>query len=465
MSISRILSELTLDTLNDDIPDSSYNAATRMVLDTIACAYSGKHAPGIDDLIELEIELSARGSGTVFFNSPKLALPSAAFCNSAMIHAMDFDNNYPGADIHILSIVVPVAEACAENSNCSGRDFLSAIILGVEVAARISKPYVAAERSHSYFLTTSLAGGWGGVATAARLLGLSSSQMINAMGIYYAHTCGNRQALLEKSLSKRLQPAIAAKAALYSILLARKGFTGPEHSFEGSAGFYNCYTLSPPPEPASFRVPPSPFGIEELVIKKVPTCGIHHACVMSALRLKEKHNMKSSDIKQVEFFLREGGGTLVSMPFCENDIPQVAAQFCAPYAIALALTRGDVNVSRFTNEAVINDRSTADLAKRTVEVTAFSETHLKNYPEYENGYQYLKVYLHDNTVLEHKYRSADLCEILTGDIPFIKNKLCQCLATYGNADSQKADRLITATEGLYKAEDITEFIAELQSEF
>ncbi|MDD2478271.1 MAG: MmgE/PrpD family protein [Victivallaceae bacterium] len=464
MSISQILSELTLNTLNDDIPESSYAATVRMVLDTIACAYAGKHAPGIDDLIELENEISTNGDGTVFFNSSKLALPSAAFCNSAMVHAMDFDNNYPQADIHILSIVVPVAVACAESSRCSGRDFLSAIILGVEVAARISKPYIAAKRRHSYFLTTSLTGGWGGVATAARIFGLSVSQMINAMGIYYAHTCGNRQALLEKSLTKRIQPAIATKAALYSVMLASKGFTGPEHSFEGIGGLYNCYTLDPPPKLTSFLAPPNPFGIEELVIKKIPTCGIHHACIMSALYLKGEYNLKYSEINRVEFFLSEGGGTLVSMPFCENTIPQVAAQFCAPYAIALALTRGDVNVCRFTNEAVIKDRKTAELAKRTTEINVFSELELKNYPEYENGHEYLKVYLHDNKVLEHKYCRTDLCETLTGDIPFIKNKLFQCLAVYGSADSQKVDRLIAVTELLYKAENITELIAELQSE-
>jgi len=243
--IARRLSELVLNTKDEDIPDASKDAAVKMLLDTVGCAYAGRHAPGIDELIDLECSLSAPGNGTVFLDGRRLALPSAAFCNSAMTHAMDFDNN-SNADIHILSIVVPVAFACAEDESKDGRDCLAAIILGVEAATRIAKPYLKAKRRHSYFLTTSLVGGWGGVAAAARLLGLSTEQTVHAMGIYYAHTCGNRQALLERALTKRMQPAIAAKAALYSVLLAQTGFTGPEQTFEGAGGFYRSYTLDPP---------------------------------------------------------------------------------------------------------------------------------------------------------------------------------------------------------------------------
>jgi 2-methylcitrate dehydratase PrpD len=463
ISISQALSELILETSNSDIPDSSYRAAERMLLDTIACAYAGRHAPGISEILELERLISAKNGGTVFFNDEKLALPSAVFCNAAMIHAMDFDNNYPGADIHILSIVVPIAIACAEASEKNGRDFLNAIILGVEAAARIAKPYINAKRRHSYFLTTSLVGGWGGVATAAKLFDLSMQQTINAMGIYYAQTCGNRQALLEKSLTKRIQPAIAAKAALYSVMLAQKGFTGPEYTFEGAGGFYHCYTLDPPPKLESFRVHPAPFGIEELVIKKFPTCGIHHACIESALYLKNKYNLKYAKIERVEFFLQEGGGTLVSMPFNEKSIPQITAQFCAPYAIALALNKGDVSIRRFTNEAITQDKETIDLAMKTVEITAFSDMRLENYPVAKVGHRYLKIYMRNNEILEHEYSSMALCDILTGDMPFVRDKLLQCSSLYGNVSPEAVDQIIAAVKHLYEAEDITELITFLQT--
>jgi len=463
-SISRILSELTLNTLNADIPESSYAAATKMLLDTIACAYAGMHAPGIAEIVDLEEELSAKGNGTVFFNGKKLALPSAAFCNAAMIHAMDFDNNYPEADIHILSIVVPIALVCAEAERQNGLDCLSSIILGVETAARIAKPYIAAKRQHSYFLTTSLVGGWGGVATAARLRGLTLEETVNAMGIYYAHTCGNRQALLEKTLTKRIQPAIAAKAALYSVMLAQKGFTGSEHVFEGPGGFYRCYTQDSPPEAEIFRVPPKPFGIEELVVKQFPTCGIHHACIASALQLKREYGIQYKDIERVEFFLQEGGGTLVSMPFREDSIPQIAAQFCAPYAIALALNKGEVHIRDFSNEAITRDRNTIDLAKRTIECTCFADMRLKDYPAVKAGCRYIKVCLRNNKILSHEYSSANFCDASAMDMLRVEDKFRQCLSMNGEICLTTASKIIEAVKDFQKTENISEFVSLLKSE-
>jgi 2-methylcitrate dehydratase PrpD len=458
MSVARTLSELTLNTKNSDIPDSAYEASIKMLLDTIACAYAGADAPGIAELFELEKDLSAEGPASVFFKDKKLALPSAVLCNSAMMHALDFDNNYPGADIHILCIVVPIALACAEAEKVNGIDCLSSIILGVEAAARIAKPYLRAKRQHSYFLTTSLVGGWGGVATAARLRGLTLDETVNAMGIYYAHTCGNRQTLLEKALTKRIQPAIAAKAAMYSVMLAHKGITGPEYAFEGPGGFYNCYTQEAPPDLETFNAPPDPYGIEELVVKEYPTCGIHHGCIAAALELKKEHKLKFEDIERVEFFLVDGGGTLVSMPFSEESMPQISAQFCAPYAIALALNKGEVNICDFSNEAILNDRDTIDLAKRTVEKIRFSDMELKKYSVPRENCRYLKVFLRNNEILEREYSALSFCDPSVMDMPRVEEKFRQCLNAYGETSHNSIDKIIEAVKDFREIEDLGKFL-------
>jgi 2-methylcitrate dehydratase PrpD len=375
-----------------------------------------------------------------------------------MVHAMDFDNNYPGADIHILSIAVPVALACGEERGSSGRRFLSSIILGVETAARIAKPYMRAARPHSYFLTTSLVGGWGGVATAARMLDLTIDQTVHAMGIYYAHTCGNRQALLEKALTKRIQPAIAAKAAVYSVLLAQRGFTGPEQTFEGQGGFYRCYTQSPPPPEDSY-LDTSLNAIGELVVKHYPTCGIHHANIVSALHLKQQYGFAAGDIERVEFFLREGGNTLVSMPFVPGPCPQVDAQFCAPYAIALALNRGSVSVRDFTPERILRDRSTTRLAQRTKEITRFEDLALKCHPHPRPGCRYTKVVLRDGRVLQHECRGDALHLAAAVGRPKAQEKLRDCMSTCGEVGSDVVERVERAVLDVQRTGDIRDFLA------
>jgi 2-methylcitrate dehydratase PrpD len=456
MSIARILSELAINTNSDDIPQSSYVAANKMFLDTLACVFAGIHAPGIAEITTLEQELSAAGNGTVFSSEKKLALPSAAFCNAAIIHAMDFDCNYPGADLHLLAIVTPIALACSEASNLSGHDCQSSIILGVEVAGRIAKQYMQAKRSHDYFLTTSLVGGWGGVAVAARLLGLSVEQTVNAMGIYYAHTCGNRQALLEKKLSKRMQPAIAAKAAFYSVLLAQKGFTGPEYTFEGKGGFYRCYTLDQPPAEKIFHTSTATFCIEELVTKPYPSCGFNHASIFSALHLKHKYAFQYADIERVEFFLVEGGNTLMSMPFTLGEIPQISAQFCAPYGIALALNKGEVNICDFSNEKILQDINTMDLASRTVEITHFADMNLKAYSKAEKWHRYIKVYLKNNEILEHGLAGGAPLEAM--GMSHVEEKFRQCMSANGETDPEPSKQIIAMVDHFQELKDVSKFV-------
>ena len=457
MSIARILSELAVQTPDAALPDSNREAAVKMLLDTCGCAYCGMSAPGISELIGLETELAAMGPGSVFFSDDKLCLPSAVYCNAAMMHALDFDNNSPGADIHILAMVVPIALACGEAFGANGRSCVSSIILGVETAARIAKPYMRARKAHSYFLTTSLVGGWGGVATAARVLGLSVNQTVHAMGIYYAHTCGNRQALLEKALTKRIQPAIAAKAAVYSVLLAQRGVTGPEQVFEGAGGFYRSYTQDPPPPESEF-LSTNFRAIEEVSVKHFPTCGVHHANIASALYLKNKYGFESDHIEKVEFFLNEGGGTLVSMPFEPGDFPQVDAQFCAPYAIALALTRGSASVRHFESSRIIQDRATYELAQRTQELTRFTDLDLQQYPLPKPDWKYTKVYLRDGRVLEHGYESAPFNDPKKMPLPRVRDKFRECVSMYGEVESAESERIAEMIEGIESVADVGQWI-------
>jgi len=457
MSIARRLAELAIRTPEAALSPSTREAALKMLLDTCGCAYCGRDAPGIPELIQLELELGAGGRGRVFFSEEKLALPSAAYCNAAMIHALDFDNNYSAADIHILSIVVPVAVACGEETGATGREVLAAITLGVEVAARIAKPYMRAKRPHAYFLTTSLVGGWGGVAAAARLLGLSIDQTVDAIGVYYAHTSGNRQALLERALTKRIQPAIAAKASLYSAMLARRGVTGPEETFEGKGGFYRCYTQNDPPAEEEFTSS-TIRAMEELAVKQFPTCGVHHANIVSAMELKREHGFEAGDIERVEFFLNEGGGTLVSMPFAPGRFPQIDAQFCAPYAIALALVKGAVSVRDFHPKRVVEDRQVAELAKRTVEFDRFADLKLTRYPEPTPDMKYTKVLLKDGRVFERGHLSDPLNQASAMNLDQVRDKFRECVSMYEEVDSETTKKLTDAILDIENAGDIREWV-------
>jgi 2-methylcitrate dehydratase PrpD len=93
---------------------------------------------------------------------------NAALANAVMSRALDFcDAIAPGA--HIGSSTIPVALACAElRGGCDGREFLTALAIGTEIAARFN----LTESAYDGFDPTGICVPFGATAVASTLLGL-----------------------------------------------------------------------------------------------------------------------------------------------------------------------------------------------------------------------------------------------------------------------------------------------------
>ncbi|MCF7838417.1 MAG: MmgE/PrpD family protein [Candidatus Marinimicrobia bacterium] len=353
---------------NEDIPASAYDAATRLLLDTLGCALAGRRAPGVEAVIEQMRDWGGKPEASLLFGEPgKLPMPNAAFANSALIHAQDLDDVFtPGTALHLTSVIVPVMLAAAEASEASGREALAAMILGIETAARIGVVGSSRQRSGG-FLPSTLVGSFGAVVTAARLLGLSHEQTVHALGINYAQISGNRQALLDASLTKRLQPACAARSALWATALAARGITGPQRVSEGEAGYFTLYMNGEIPDAAEFLKPFDAFAIEYVSTKRYPSCGACHSVQIAAERLREEEHLEPANIARVESF---GIAPLVAEPFDLRDNPQVAAQFSGAWAVAHTLLRGPATLADYTDAAVRNDREVCELTRAIKPVPA-----------------------------------------------------------------------------------------------
>ena len=218
MTLTESLSKLGMENRNQSIPESAMAAAEKMVLDALGCAMGGVNAPGIDAVVEQMRYWGGRNEATVLVAGDRLPGPNAAFANSAMIHALDYDDIHIPGSLHITSIVVPAALAAAEMSGSSGGEFISAVVMGVETACRLGMAYQKRRSGlqGSGFLPSSIVGGFGAVVAGARLFGLSIDQCVHAMGINYSQVAGNRQALHDNSLTKRLQPAFATRSAMWA---------------------------------------------------------------------------------------------------------------------------------------------------------------------------------------------------------------------------------------------------------
>jgi 2-methylcitrate dehydratase PrpD len=458
MTISEALSTLAIETKTDDIPDAAYRAAKTAVLDALGCAFAGHDAPGVPEVVELTHHWGGRPEATVWFHGGKVPGPAAAFANSVQVHALDLDDVHVPSITHITSVIVPTALAMGELNEASGKETLAAVILGIEVAGRLGRA-CRARTAHEGFLPTSTVGGFGATAAACRLQGCSAQQTTHAMGIWYAHCSGNRQALYDRTLTKRIQPAIAARAGVFASYLAGKDFTGPRRIVGNqSASLTKIYGFrrdAPPPTMDEVMGSRDEYEIELLTFKRYACCGASHMAVESALSLANEHDLKPADIDTISIFGVGVNAGMTGVPWRDSKTPHVLAQFCAPYEVASVIKNRRFGPAEITDQRIAQDREVDALARRT------KLCHWTDWGGPRPAQQAVRILLKDGRKLE-AWRERD--QVLHPDA----NSYDQLVekfkynATFSAlVDEEQADKLVRAIENLDKCENIGAFVEQL----
>ncbi len=468
---TRMLAELALNTKSGDISPEAYEAAKKMIIDSIGCTIAGYKAEGIPEVMEQLLDWGGKEESTVLIYGRKLPAPLAAYANSAMSHAFDYDHSHqPSMVGHILPSVLPVSLAAAEITGCSGRDFLDAVILGFEVTARLGGAFWRAEAKGGYFsmgfLPAGIIGGFGATASACRILGMDVEQTIHAMGINYAQAAGNRQALFDKTLTKRLQPAFTARSALWAAMLARRGITGPVHALEGSAGLFSIYKNAEPCPAEDLTEERDFFEIERDTIKPHPCCCFSQAG--TACELGRTHDFKAKDIELIQTHMSSGLG-LTSGAFFIGDNPQTNAQFSSAYVTALGVLRGRMGLKEIDSDQVRADTEVAELAGRVVmapiediPAPAAPKEGLIPWKKHENRYQGVKVRTKDGKVYTCFRTLRELIgPETTMATEFVRKKFHECTEFSGLYSAQESDDIMDGIMELEKRSDITPLIEML----
>lgn len=464
MSVARYLAELAVNTTSAAITPAAGRAAKRLILDTLGTTIAGHGAPGIAPIRDLMTTWGGAPQAHVLLHGDRLPVPSAVLLNGTMAHALDLDDVHLPGVLHIMSSMLPVTFAVGELTGASGAQMIAAMTVGIEVAARIARVH-RLHKQHDGFLPSSVDGGFGATACACRLLGLTVEQTVNAMGTFYAHASGNRQALFEMTLAKRIQPAIAGKAAVTAASLAARGFTGPEHCIEGDAGLFRIYgdaATVPPLE--AFTEEIGCWEIERVGLKLYPTCGAHHAAIMAAIDIHREHAPDPHAIESVEMYLGEGDMAIVDRPFVPGANPQVAAQFAAPYAVALGLVRGRCGVPELDERQIMADRLTQEVAARTTLVKHWDGPAgtVREYPGYPKGIgrpRFVRVRMKDGTTHVASRNQGDVLhpELFSDDD--VTAKFNACCAASGICPPERAAAIVAAVERFESVADAGEFIA------
>jgi len=383
----------------DDLPDAVIAKAKTHLVDVLGVALASASMPFARITLEAIRGEGDRGPCSVIGFGDQLPATSAALVNGALAHGIDYDDTHFAAVVHVSASVAPAAVACAEAADASGREFLTALIIGMETAVRIG--LVAGHGFHDRgFHPTGLCGTFASALVAGRMHGLHASQLVDALGLCGSMAAGSLEFLTDGSWAKRLHAGWAAHAGLVAAQLAARGFRGPRAIFEGRFGFYRshlgecAWDLDALTDQLGQR-----WEMLDIGLKPYPCCHFTHAFIDCAAALQQRTPVAPEDISRIECFVPPPEIPIVCEPVANKKTPQTDydAKFSLPYAVACQLVRGHVDVDDFT-DAAIHDPAVLTLAQR-VECLADPDT---DFPRHFPGR--LRVILRDGRALEHQER-------------------------------------------------------------
>lgn len=341
--ISYQLADFICETRYDLLPGTTVQMAKLALLDWLGSAIAGGQQGPAQMALAVIRGQGGSPQATLLATREKTSCLNAALANGIASHILEVDDLHRGAIIHAGAAVLPAALAVAEMTRSSGRELLTAIVVGYEVAIRIGE---AVTPYHYYFWhTTGTCGTFGAAAAAGKLLGLNREQMVWAIGNAGTQAAGLWEFLVDAAMSKHLHPGKAAQNGVLAALLAREGFTGATRILEGDKGF--CRAMAPQFDLTKITVGLGwpPYKIEENCFKIHASCGHTHPAIDVTLELVSRYGIKLADVASI---IVRTYRTALEVTGNSRPATVYAAKFSLPFCVALALKNGRCGLEDFT---------------------------------------------------------------------------------------------------------------------
>jgi 2-methylcitrate dehydratase PrpD len=291
--------------------------------------------------------LSGMGSGEsdVIGMPARLPLRDAVMMNGVLAHGLDYDDTYLPGGLHATASCFPCALAMAAHLGASGRELLSAYIVGMEAAARLSA--VAKGLLHQVgFHPTGLVASFGCALTAGRLLGLDAVRLTMAQGIALSTaSSSSRQYNQEGAWTKRMHAGGAGVAGITAAFMAQQGIVGPRAVYEGRYGLFPSH-LRDLVAQCDYSLATEKLGevweIERVAVKPFPVGQLSIACIDAAIAIARTHAIQADQVQSIRALVPREALAIVCEPAGIKRRPAdaYATQFSLHYGIACSFIKG-----------------------------------------------------------------------------------------------------------------------------
>ncbi len=402
--LSHTLAEWACALKYEHLGPEAIRAAKLFWFDSIGCALGGSQQEDAHILLDHHREMGGgraaeqqssrtadRGSGrcTCFVSGFRTNPVDAAFLNAHMIRAMDYNDIYWKADPCHPSDIIAAPLALCESLGLSGRDLILATVIAYEVEMRLCEMGVPGIREYGWHHATLTA--FAAPIAAGRVLNLTVDQMVQAIGISASRTFTPGAVTAGKLTNmKNTVDPWAARMGVESALLAKRGYSGPEHMIDGKEGLFAVFGHVHPPataaatgkgggvggvgtggtpvprgtEAARFdagklveglpRSPGDHYRISDCGMKSFPIEALSHAPLTAMMKVVKENGIKASDVKEIKVEVIARAADILGDPHKYRPDSKETADHSLPYCLAAGLVDGMVTPLQFKAERVLD---------------------------------------------------------------------------------------------------------------
>jgi 2-methylcitrate dehydratase PrpD len=344
MTLARELARYAVTARYAELPAAALHELKRALLNWIGCAVGGAQHPAVEKTLAALAPFATGNRCSILGRRERTDALNAALINGLSAHVLDFDDTHLRTLLHPSVPVASALLALGEHQAMSGRGFMLAFIIGVEIECRIANAVWFAHNSHWYI--TGTAGVFGAAAAAARTLGLDENQTTHALGIACAQAAGTRE--MAGTMTKAFIHGRAAQNGLTAALLAQQGFTAAETSLEGPHGFAQVLA----PEHDLSAVTAGLGSTYEILSNsyKPFACGVvAHPVIDACIRLRNEHKLRAEEIAGVALTVNPRALELTGIKAPPNGLK---SKWSIYHSAAVALVDGAAGEHQYTDERV-----------------------------------------------------------------------------------------------------------------
>ena len=451
--LTRYVGDFVLRTKYEDIPANVIELGKKSILDGFGLALAGSRADsGPISRKFVEQSGACLGKSTIIGTAQKTSPRFAALVNGISIHADDFDDTQLAAAkdrvygllTHPTVPVLPAIFALAEQRTVSGKEWILAYHLGVEVECKIAEA-IAPRHYEDGFHSTGTCGPFGSAAACAKLLNFDLSKTLKTFGLAASNSGGLRENF--GTMTKPYQAGHAAESGLISAELVALGWTAAEQILEADRGFFRAAGGSYDPAAIMDRLGnPWTFVSPGISLKPYPSGSLTHPAMTELARLIQVNNIEAAQVEKVDV----GANHNMTTTLLHHD-PKTGleAKFSMEFCMAILLLERKAGLGQFSDKVVRRPDVQAMMKKINFYVDPEAEN-----AGFDKMTSILKITLKDGKVITGRaaFGKGSPANPMTFDESASKFRGC---AEYADWPQEKTEKLIAFVRMLETVADVS----------